>query len=578
MNAKGEVLSFTNYSYDSKNHYSISGNRATSICSKNGLLYISTETGISQLAGEGRFITLGNNEIPVDYFVNSIIAGKGNELWGTTNAGIFRYDIDKDKFRFYDKLDGIHDNEFRAGAAFKTKSGNIIFCGRMGATLFNENDIESDSGPEKILLTNFTVDNKLIDNGLDPVTLKEISLNYQQKNISFEFSSLNFLRPRLSNYSYKLEGFDKDWISTGNQSIANYSNLPGGNYIFKVRGTNSHGTWEEEASLAIPVVIALPFWRTNWFYVICFMAFYLIVILITHLRTDSIKRKNKRLEDYNVHLNQQVEERKKVEESLRKSNEELCRSNYDLEQFAYIASHDLQEPLRMIGNFVQLLNRRYSDKLDSDGREYIGYAVEGVTRMSDLIHSLLKYSRVGKNDMEFSVANIDFIVNEKCKNLARLIQERSVEITTFNLSVEVICEVEQLGMVFQNLIGNAIKFNKSNQPMLNISCMERLNEWQFSVKDNGIGIDPKFQDKIFEIFRRLHHRKDFEGNGIGLALCKRIITRHGGKIWFESTPGEGTTFHFTVSKNIENMQEVLLSSVANIGEDAGTMDTPHIST
>jgi signal transduction histidine kinase/ligand-binding sensor domain-containing protein len=565
MSPSGEVLSFTNFNYDGNDTYSLSSNRTTSICKKNGILYIGTETGISKMIGEGKFVTIGNNEIPVDYYVKAIIPGEGNELWGTTNAGIFRYDIAADKFRFFDKIDGIHDEEFRIGAAFRTGGGAIIFCGRMGATLFTPGGVEPNLMPERVHLTNFLVQNLPLNNGLDPVLIKNIVLDSKQNNLSFEFSSLNFMRPKLSSYYYKLEGFDKDWILVGDQGMANYSNLPGGDYVFKVRGTNSHGTWEELPSLVVPVQIALPFWQTGWFYIICFIVAYLVFLGGVHIRTMAIQRKNKLLKTYNDDLNREVVERKKIEESLRKTNEELSRSNYDLEQFAYIASHDLQEPLRMVGNFVQLLNRRYGDKVDDHGREYIGFAVEGVTRMSELIQSLLKYSRVGRNDMEFVQASSAKIISDTCKKLTQLMADRKVELVVEGHICPILCEPEQLGMVFQNLFINAIKFNKSEAPRLVVKCEELEQAWLFSIKDNGIGIDQRFQDKIFEIFKRLHSRTEFEGHGIGLALCKRIVTRHGGKIWFESQFGEGTTFFFTISKKSGSLADALNEAITNIG-------------
>jgi len=252
--------------------------------------------------------------------------------------------------------------------------------------------------------------------------------------------------------------------------------------------------------------------------------------------------------------------------NLKSSNLELTRSNKDLEQFAYIASHDLQEPLRIVGNFVGLLGRNYKDKLDANAYEYIDFAVDGVQRMSNLIKSLLTYSRVGRKENEYSTANLNDVLELKERDLSQLIKERKV-VLEINKMPSIFCDRNQIGMVFYNLINNAIKFNKSECPTVTVSPYLEVPEtcWGFKVADNGIGIEPDFQDQIFEIFRRLHSKKDYEGTGIGLSLCKKIIENHGGKIWVESVLGEGTTFFFTINKNLDalirekKMEEDILS-------------------
>ncbi|MEM6317776.1 MAG: PAS domain S-box protein [Bacteroidota bacterium] len=259
-------------------------------------------------------------------------------------------------------------------------------------------------------------------------------------------------------------------------------------------------------------------------------------------------------------LNEKLEQKVKMRTvDLQQSNEELRRSNQDLEQFAYIASHDLQEPLRMVGNFVQLLERQYRHKIDGEGAEYIHFIVDGVSRMSNLIHNLLKYSRVGRKEAELRLVNLGRIVEAKLFGLQRLIKEKGADIHLGTFPDKVFCEPDQLGMVFFNLITNALKFN-NGQPTIIIQAENRPDDLLFSVKDNGIGIDKQFSHKVFEIFKRLHRREEYEGTGIGLALCKKIIARHGGEIWFESEPNRGTTFFFTISKNLINEKYVPLDS------------------
>lgn len=244
----------------------------------------------------------------------------------------------------------------------------------------------------------------------------------------------------------------------------------------------------------------------------------------------------------------------KHSEQLKEYNSELKRSNKDLEQFAYIASHDLKEPLRMIGNFTGLLARTYKTKLDEDAFEYIDFIEDGVRRMSSLINSLLTYSRVGRKEMKLVDIDLTKIVEIKIFDLSQLIKDRNAAVEMDELPT-IFGEKEQIGMVFYNLINNGIKFNKKEQPKVIVKHHKNAENgfWKFSVRDNGIGIEPQYQQQIFEIFRRLHNKRDFEGTGIGLSVCQKIIFRHGGKIWLESIPGQGTTFYFTISKSLKNI-------------------------
>jgi PAS domain S-box-containing protein len=227
------------------------------------------------------------------------------------------------------------------------------------------------------------------------------------------------------------------------------------------------------------------------------------------------------------------------------AEDELKRSNTDLQQFAYAASHDLQEPLRVIGGFVKLLAKRYKGKLDSQADEFIWHTVEGVKRMENLIKDLLAYSQIGTKDKDFKPSDCSLIIKEALANLRAAIEESHAKITCDVLPI-VMADTSQLSRLFQNLIGNAIKFHGKKMPKIHVSAERKANDWVFSVKDNGIGIDPKDAGRIFIIFQRLHSREEYSGTGIGLAICKRIAERHSGRIWVESEPGNGSTFYFTI--------------------------------
>jgi PAS domain S-box-containing protein len=240
-----------------------------------------------------------------------------------------------------------------------------------------------------------------------------------------------------------------------------------------------------------------------------------------------------------------ITERKQAEEVLAKQAKELARSNRELEQFAYIASHDLQEPLRMVASFTQLLAKQYKGRLDDDADSYISFAVDGALRMQRLIKDLLSYSRVTGTEKNLTSIDCNSILANVLLSLTGAIEENQATITHDALPT-IMADPLQLGQLFQNLIGNAIKYRGTNPPKIHISVKKQEKEWVFSVKDNGIGIDPEFSEKIFILFQRLHNKQDYPGTGIGLAICKKIVESHGGRIWMESQVGEGATFFFSL--------------------------------
>jgi light-regulated signal transduction histidine kinase (bacteriophytochrome) len=245
---------------------------------------------------------------------------------------------------------------------------------------------------------------------------------------------------------------------------------------------------------------------------------------------------------------------KKLREAHIRSQQDLARSNRDLEQFAYVASHDLQEPLRMVATYTQLLAERYRGKLDENADKYIHYAVDGALRMEKLVQDLLAFSRVGRQGMALRTTDSNAVLAAALRNL-ELALEESGALVTHDLLPEVLADASRLAQVFQNLIGNAIKFRGSGPPLIQVSAEKKAREWIFSVKDNGIGIALEQAENVFVIFRRLHTREEYAGNGIGLSICKKIIEQHGGTIWVESEPGLGSTFKFTLPVKARTPEE-----------------------
>jgi PAS domain S-box-containing protein len=238
--------------------------------------------------------------------------------------------------------------------------------------------------------------------------------------------------------------------------------------------------------------------------------------------------------------------RKQAEEQLRATAADLARSNADLEQFAYVASHDLQEPLRMVASYTQLLKRRYEGRLDQDADEFIGFAVDGARRMQDLINDLLAYSRVGRRPLELESVDVGLIVDLVTSDLAAAIKDSGGSVTHDALP-ELRADPTQLRQLFQNLIANGLKFRRPGEaPAVHVSVRREGQTWIFGVRDNGIGIEQQYLERIFILFQRLHTRAEYPGTGIGLSICKKIVERHGGQMWVESEPGQGTTFWFSL--------------------------------
>ena len=240
-----------------------------------------------------------------------------------------------------------------------------------------------------------------------------------------------------------------------------------------------------------------------------------------------------------------ITERKIAEEKIKTNSEELAKSNADLKQFAYAASHDLREPLRMITTFLQLLELRYKDQLDKDANEFISFAVDGAKRLDAMILDLLEYSRVAQYEIKITDVNLEEIINRSIANISVLIEENEAQITYDSLPT-IQSDKNLMIRLFQNLIENSIKYNKKIYPKIHISAKKEPNQYIINIEDNGIGIDPQHLEQIFTIFKRLHTHEEYEGTGIGLALAQRIVHQHGGEIWAESEPGKGSTFHFTI--------------------------------
>jgi signal transduction histidine kinase len=271
------------------------------------------------------------------------------------------------------------------------------------------------------------------------------------------------------------------------------------------------------------------------------MGFFLIIVFIL----SALKMEYKKIVKLNIDLQDTLSDLKKTQDELERRSQDLARSNAELEQFAYVAAHDLKQPLIVAGGYINRLRRLCKNKLDPDADTSIGRALDAITGMEALINALLAYARVGTKSGDLTLADCNDIVECSTTNLQVEI-EKTCAIVTHDQLPALLADHIQIIQLFQNLIGNSIKFRREEPPRVHISAAHKEKEWVISICDNGIGIDPKHSTSIFDIFQRLHDSSKYPGNGIGLATCKKIVENHGGRIWVESTPGKGSTFKFAI--------------------------------
>jgi ligand-binding sensor domain-containing protein/signal transduction histidine kinase len=535
-----------------------------------GNFWINTMSGLIYLDPNSKKFSKYTTEdgLPNNVIFATAEDAKGN-LWISTNRGISRFDPASKKFKNFTLSDGLQSYEFKGHAVCKTRTGAIYFGGINGFNEFYPDKIDEKKIGSRPVFTSLQLFNKKVrvaQSVKDPSPLKqdisetkEIILSYKNAVITFEFASLYFGAEDKKNYAYMLEGFDKDWNFSGTRRSVTYTNLDPRKYTFKVRGVDNRGDRSSEVS-SVLLTITPPFWLTWWFKTLAFMTGILVVAGFMRYRINTIEAQKAKLaakvDEQTVQLLQSANEEKKAREQAERANldaqqanEDLAQKNKELEQFVYIASHDLQEPLRTTTSFVELLQRQYRGQLDEKADKYFTFITDSSTRMKTLIKDLLDYSRIGAKK-EFVPVDCDVIIHEVLDDLGNAISQAQAVITTDQLPL-ITGYPTEIKQLFQNLVINAIKFRKKDvAPHISVSLKNRNDQWQFAVKDNGIGIEEQHKEKVFMIFQRLHTKAAYEGSGIGLAHSKKIVELHGGKIWIDSVYGEGTTFNFTISKNI----------------------------
>ncbi|MEO6548959.1 MAG: two-component regulator propeller domain-containing protein [Ferruginibacter sp.] len=572
---------FAHYQNEPNNKNSLINNTVYSIKEDpSGNLWIGTSAGLSFFNKITKSFTsytekdgLPNNNIW------STEQDQSGNIWISTNNGICWFNPNSRTFKNFTISDGLQNNAFKANASCKSANGEMFFGGVDGFNSFHPDSIRYNDFIPPVYFTDFQVFNKSVGiGGTSPLQqsineAKEVTLSYRQSVFTIEFAALNFTHPEQNKYAYKLDGFDKEWNYVGSKRNATYTNLYPGTYYFKVKGSNNDGIWNEKLTI-LKIIITPPFWFTWWFVLIATIllvstaiGFYLFRVNIIKKQKLLLERKVGQQTLLLVHSNEEERKARLEAEHARlesetarqqtwNANEELRKKNKELEQFAYVASHDLQEPLRTTAGFAELLLHQYRGKIDQKADKYLGFIYDASVRMKVLITDLLDFSKLG-NEAKLTTVDCNLLLQDMLADIMAAISEAGVNIEYSGLP-QIIAYPTEIKLLFQNLVINAIKFRRKNvAPQIKIAARQIDGYWEFSVNDNGIGIEPQNSERIFDIFQRLNTRKEYEGSGIGLSHCKKIVELHNGKIWVESIPGEGSTFYFTIPVSVkESLQSV----------------------
>ena len=512
-----------------------------------GVLWIGTFGGGLSRYKNGKFSNYTAKNGLFDDVIYQILEDASGKLWMSSNKGVFsiaRSALDAfadGKLKalqpaVYGKADGMSSTECNGAhqpAGWKTRDGRLWFPTVKGVVSIDPEHIASNTLPPPAVIEQVLIDDQ-------PLPAKAgTELPADTRKFEFRYAGLSYVAPEKVRFRYRLDGFDKDWVEAGSLRTAYYTNLGPGEYRFQVMASNNDGVWSKTGA-------SFSFVRKPYLYQqkLFYFVYVLIALGLVQLGQTINRKRVRRLQEREQELLTLIAERERAETQLRAQKEDLQRTNAELEQFAYVASHDLQEPLRAVSSYSQLLTRRFVSQAGTDAQEFVGYITESVQRMRDLLEGLVSYSKVSRHHQLLTPVALGALLSEALEYLHGAIASSGAEVRCGVLPTLPV-DAAELTQVFQHLIGNAIKFRSEQPPLVEVSAEQQGGVWEFTVRDNGIGIDAEHADRIFVLFQRLHTRDVYAGNGLGLSICKKIVERHGGRIWLKPG-GPGTTIQFSL--------------------------------
>jgi ligand-binding sensor domain-containing protein/signal transduction histidine kinase len=524
---------------------------------REGTLWIGTFGGGLNRYRDGRFTAYTTENGLFDDAVFQILEDAEGRLWMSSNRGVFsvpktqleayaRGEITAVESTAYGKADGMRSHECNGAhqpAGWRGRDGRLWFATIRGVVAVDPTRLLLNLRPPPVVVERFLANGQGVPLDVAP------QLPPGNRRLEFEFAALSYVAPEQVRLKFRLEGFDADWVDAAGARTAHYTNIPPGEYRFQVIASNNDGIWNEEgAQLAFE--LRPHFYQARWFslvYMLLAVGIVALALWLHRLRVAGLRSRERSLLQLMSEREQAQRGLEQAHQSLEQRASELARSNAELERFAYVASHDLKEPLRTLSSYAQLLDRKSRNLLDADTRQYVDYISEATREMRARIESLLDYSRIGRGQDAVPETSSGEGLDKAVRNLGAAIAEAGAVITHGPMPVVRVNPAE-LVQLFQNLLDNAIKFSRGKATRVEVSAVPDANPalWRFSVADNGIGIDPRSADRIFGLFQRLHTQDRYQGQGIGLAICKKIVESHGGRIWVEPNQPDGSRFMFTL--------------------------------
>ncbi len=578
-----EKETFTLFTHDENDKKSLTPGYVLSILeSDDSTLWIGTTGGLNKFDRKNQnFIQFHIKDGLPDDAIKGIREDNTGNLWISTNKGLSMFNPETEEFKNYDVSDGLQDNEFYQCSHYKSVNGELYFGGVHGFNVFNpENIIENPYIPP-IVITDFRIFNKPVPIGQDsPLQAyigetKEIELSYRQSVFSFEFAALNYISSKKNQYAYKLDGFDINWNNIGTRNTATYTNIDPGEYIFRVKGSNNDGIWNEDGA-SVKIIITPPFWQTWWFKLVSISIIVLLVFFIFYMKLSQIRRRNiilerlvkertREIDEKNSLLIQQTEElnstntlleerQQQVEEQadeLTTQRDQLSEANSVKDKLFSIIAHDLRSPFNTLKGFVNLLQSRYADYSDEERKNMLNIIDNSSEHVYNLLDNLLNWSRSQMGAIHF-VPEMGNVV-DVAGNIITLFKDQaavkniSIESNFDAENISLMIDKEMINIVLRNLLANAIKYTNVNGKV-QLNCTREKDHVIISVKDDGVGISEEDKEKLFrnDVHFTSRGTNSETGTGLGLILCKELVEKHRGKIWIESEVNKGTTIFFSL--------------------------------
>lgn len=538
---------FVTYSSDPKNVHSLSFPRVTDfLAESDSCIWIGTPHGLNRLNPMTGYVTryFIKDGLP-DNFIKGLIFDNQGLLWVTTGNGVCRFDYKHGKFKNFTRADGFQGNEFNERSILKTRGGDLLMGGTKGFNIVHPEKITENKIIPDVLITDLKIFNKAVKPGPgSPLSkniteTKSLTLSYNLSVLTFNFAVMDFSAPEKNQYAYMLEHFDKDWIYSGNKGEVTYTNLNPGNYVFRVKGSNNDGFWNETGS-SIVITILPPWWRTWWFK--------LILVATVSLMLFSV---------YLYRVRQLENQKILLEKMVAIKTAELKELNASKDKFFSIIAHDLKNPFNTIIGFSEILNEEISPENCEKSRQIAGMINSSASQTYRLLENLLEWANSQRGKISFNPGQVNLfeLIHEEFMTLDDLAEAKKIELkVSCPQDLSVYADKNMIKTILRNLISNAIKFTHRNGH-IEVNVSDDKNGVRIAVSDNGIGIPAESMAKLFKIDANLSSRgtENEKGTGLGLFLCNEFVARHGGKIWAESEPGKGSVFLFIIPYDVSHM-------------------------